>query len=249
MSIFSRKRSPGILTYLSGAVKDAKDDRDYIASVSVLDVPTEYFLYEENSDVKNQGNANSCTAHAAVTALEIQMREAKKFMPPGSELYNYYESRKLNGLFPKDSGSQLRDACKALNKFGNCPEVLMPYDVSQINTPPGFLCDSWAGWWKTASYHRVLDIPTMKKLLTMGVPVMLAIPIYRSFVSSGGVVSMPLAGEQLLGWHAICITGYADTTGFRIVNSWDFSWGNNGRAFLPFEYLTTYDFDAWVHTI
>ena len=131
-----KKRITGRLKKQATLKKDEEDIRDHLLMGSTAD--KRIILKEYSSLVKNQGSANSCTAHAAVLVYEMEQRiNSRRWVIDGSEQFNYYYGRKLGNLFPDDGGAYLRDTCKAMKSYGVCPEKLMPYNAKNINYNPG----------------------------------------------------------------------------------------------------------------
>merc|ERR1712159_460794 len=84
-------------------------------------------------EVYDQGALGSCTANAIAAAFEYC--EAKqgyehKFTP--SRLFIYYNERRMEGTTGSDSGAEIRDGIKSLNRLGVCPETEWPYDISKF---------------------------------------------------------------------------------------------------------------------
>jgi len=230
-----------------GLKKDRKDKRDHV--FSGLTLSPRISLKNYASNIKNQGGMNSCTAHAAILVFEMErkIRHGKYWWIDGSEQHNYYHSRKLNGLFPKDKGSYLRDACKAMHKVGVCPEKLMPYIDYMPNYKPGIFADSFAKFWRIKEYLRLSEIEDVKASLAGYHPVLLGIPVWKNFVMLRDE-DVPLPdNDKSVGGHAVAIIGYDDKKkAFLIQNSWRTAWGKFGRAWLPYEYLELVPWwDAW----
>ena len=242
------KRITGELVIQTGVIEDKPDERDYVASATAEEIPEAFTLRTYAPKVKSQGQAGSCTAHAAVTAYEIEAKVlGKRWFIEGSEQYNYYHSRVLGSLFPEDKGAYLRDACKVMAQRGNCPEMLSPYNAFDINREQGAFTDSFARFFKAQLYTRIIDIDTMKANIANGHPIMIGIPIYASFRMWGDpAVPMPAPGEKKLGRHAVVLLGYSDAQqSFQLFNSWDSNWGSRGYAWIPYAYLEQYGYDAW----
>ena len=231
-----------------GVKKDKKDRRDFLGSGMTDKPKIDLGIYA--STIKNQGVMNSCSGHAAILVFEMErkIRHGKHWWIDGSEQHNYYYSRKLNGLFPKDVGSYLRDACKVMHKIGVCPEKLMPYIDYLPNYKPGLFTNSFANFWKIKKYIRQTSINTIKNSLYHKHPVMLGVPVWKEFLTLREKdVPLPDTNKKSLGGHAITIIGYDDRQkAFHIQNSWRTTWGKFGRAWLPYKYLEMVPWwDAW----
>jgi len=86
-----------------------------------------------------------------------------------------------------------------------------------------------------------MNLNTVRQWLNAGKPVGVLVSLTQSFMSPiNGVVSFEASVHP--GRHAVVIVGYGnDRDGvehFLICNSWGASWGVNGHAWLPHNYLT-----------
>lgn len=230
-----------------GALQDPLDTRDHITGYKPIGIlPSIVNLSTYASEVRQQGSANSCTAYSAVAVYEMESRINREEFVEGSEQYNYYNSRILNGLFPDDKGSYLREAFKVIHDFGDCPEKLMPYNDKDINYNPGIFCGAFARFFRIKEYLRILSVPGIKESLNQNHPVSLAIPVTEAWI---GLTkdTIPAYDNKVVGGHAIYIIGYDDNkVAFMIQNSWGKNWADKGRAWLPYSYV--YDcpwFDCW----
>jgi C1A family cysteine protease len=82
----------------------------------------------------------------------------------------------------------------------------------------------------------------MKGCLASGYPFVFGFTVYESFesqqVAQSGVLSMPAAGETIVGGHAVLAVGYDDSkNAFIIRNSWGDGWGLAGYFYMPYAYL------------
>lgn len=245
LSLFKKKRrNTTPCSFETGALKDPEDTRDHLTSISQEELP-KIVVLDGIGKPKQQGRANSCTAHAVVSVYEQELVLNKRDLVEGSEQYNYYQSRILNDLFPEDQGSYLRDAVKILRNNGCCPEKLMPYDDKDINYNPGIFCDSFAKFFKIKEYVRILSVPGMKKELANNHPIALSVPIYNDWFMSTGLINRP-SGTSI-GGHAVKVYGYNEYEQvFLFQNSWGSNWGIEGNGKLPFDYVYQAEwFDAW----
>lgn len=203
--------------------------------------------------VEDQGQLGSCTANAAVGAVEYLDNRIDKTYKNYSRLFLYYNERKLEHTTLIDSGAYIRDAIKALNRYGVCTEETWPYDISKYAVRPSIGAYKEALKYIETSYMRVNQTEQeMMSALFLGYPIILGFSVYESFesdtVAQTGVVPMPGQGEKLLGGHAVLAVGYDQSKRqFICRNSWGSGWGLQGYFLIPFDYLTNGDLaeDMW----
>lgn len=249
--IFRKKERISSPAFFStGTIPDNKDERDYVFSNGInQSLPSRYtWLRQYESDIKQQGKANSCTAHAAVFVWEMEnringLKENRDFLE-GSEHYVYYNGRINGGLFPKDAGVSIRDVLKAMKEKGISSERLCPYDENNINRKPTFYSDVCASLFKITEYYRITSIEDMKASILANHPVILGTKIYSNWINCEGTIPDPNNTEN--GGHCIVADAYDDKKGFWICNSWGINWGNRGGAWIPYKYLENIGWwDAW----
>jgi hypothetical protein len=93
----------------------------------------------------------------------------------------------------------------------------------------------------------------MRTALSMGFPIVLAIPIYSDFGTQIHapyyIYDEPAEGAIIEGYHAICLVGYDDDLagigGFKFLNSWGTSFGDSGAAYLSYNFTDNYATEAW----
>lgn len=89
------------------------------------------------------------------------------------------------------------------------------------------------------------SIKRVRLALTHGFPVATALPVFDTFFNPLAVndytIQMPADGARSTGSHAVILTGY-DTKKqiVRVKNSWGESWGDEGEANLPFDYIRNF---------
>ncbi len=160
-----------------------------------------------------------------------------------SRLFIYYNERVIEHTVDSDSGAQIRDGMKSVNKQGVCPETLWSYDTEKFNVRPANPCYTEALNHQTLSYHRVPQILNqMKGCLLEGYPFVFGFTVYESFesptVAKTGKLNMPKKNESVVGGHAVVAVGYNDTSKrFIVRNSWGAGWGIKGYFTIPYDYL------------
>lgn len=214
--------------------------------------PSEFSLRNKTGKILDQGQLSSCTAHAAVEGRDLLRRHLD---PPLSRLYVYAGERRREtsaGQPLKDTGADPVDALAYMTSNGICEESLWPYDPSQVDVDPPANLAANAAKYKITQSQRLNcpDILATKTMLLRGIPVMLAIAVYQSFMSAvvaqTGQISMPGCRtywdphdsiDPCVGGHEVLCIGYSDTTQtLTCQNSWGPSWGDNGFFYLPYAY-------------
>jgi C1A family cysteine protease len=225
---------------------DLPDFRDfpYAAAAPLLaSLPPMVDLKALCPPVYDQGQLGSCTANAIGGAFEFELMKQNAAVFAPSRLFIYYNERAIEGTVSTDSGAQVRDGLKTVNKQGVCPETSWPYNITEFAIKPYQSCYTDALTHLATSYHAVArDLNQMKACLAAGYPFVIGFTVYQSFespaVAQSGVLNMPLASESVLGGHAVLVVGYDDSTSrFIIRNSWGTGWGMQGYFTMPYDYL------------
>lgn len=238
-----------------GWKKDLPDKRDKYHSFSFCyPHPKSIDLRHKCPPVYNQEKLGSCTANAIAAAYEfdqVKQGENSAFMP--SRLFIYYNEREKEGHTDSDSGAEIRDGIKSINKQGVCPEDMWPYNISEFTKKPTEVCYQTALNHRAVRYKRVLhDLAHLKACLKSGLPFVFGFAVYESFesteVGETGKMKMPRAGEKMLGGHAVMAVGYDDAKKHFIVrNSWGTEWGDDGYFYMPYDFIQDSDYcsDFW----
>lgn len=231
------------------------DFRDHPLKVSKrVSLPTSVDLRAGMPAVYDQGDLGSCTANAAAACLAFDLKRQKLPIVTPSRLFIYYEERVIEKTVTQDSGAQLRDAAKVLNRFGACDEKLMPYVISKFKTKPTDAQVADAATRKIKTYQAIdnSNIDNLRACLASGFPFMFGFTVYESFeseaVAKTGKVPMPKKTEKVLGGHAVDGCGYDDAKKAVLVrNSWSSDWGIGGYCWMPYAYLTNLNLasDFW----
>lgn len=252
-----------------GWVRDLPDPRDFLFSAPgpvlkalppAVDLMPEFAVY-------NQGRIGSCTANALAGAVQfdrIKSNQSPAFVP--SRLFIYYNERQVEGHIGNDSGAQLRDGIKTLQKYGVCPESDWSYDDtpapseggpfpagSKPATKPNAPSYADALNYTITAYQRLT--PTLSQLqgcLASGFPFVFGFTVFNAWYSQTPppkVIPLPSANDSVAGGHAVLCVGYDNATNlFKIRNSWGPNVGDHGYFFMPYAYLTSANLasDFWV---
>jgi C1A family cysteine protease len=194
--------------------------------------------------VLNQESLGACVANAFSNNMKFLFSQEKINIYQPSRLYLYFMSRVMIDGSSKndDTGTQLSSMIQAINEYGSCNEISMPYNISTFTTSPNQVQLTQAFQNSKVTYTSVAqNLQSIKNCLCNKLPVTIGINVYDSFesdsVSKTGIVPMPnVATENLLGGHCVLIVGY-NATQFICMNSWGVTWGSSGYFYLPIAYV------------
>ena len=226
-----------------GWLPDVPDFRDLRYGdhyrVNEAAMPSKVSIRANMSPVRDQGQLGSCTGFSTCAAVEYLI---PVFVV--SPLFVYYEERAAEGSIKSDAGANIRTGIKVLNKIGAAQEAKWPYNdgPTKFMRKPTKTVVKDAGKRKLTTYLRCASRLQVMSALASLKPVVIGFSCYASLESAAvdktGVVPMPKPTERMIGGHAICLTGFDQSTKlFEFKNSWGTSWGDNGYGYLPFDYL------------
>ena len=227
---------------------------------TLASLPTSVDLSAYLPPVGQQGTANCCSAWVLGYYLKSYQegREwgwdvrtaAHQFSP--SWLYN----QRPAGDCTSDDGMSFSSALHLLQSQGAATLAAFPYDQNDICTQPSAEVMAGAYPYRIASYANVFcgagtaDLTVLKTLLSQGVPVAMAMPVYDSFYDGAertpAFIDCPSAGETYWGGHGMLVVGYDDAIGgFKAVNSWGLAWGDRGYCYLSYAFVQQKVWEAW----
>jgi C1A family cysteine protease len=240
---------------------DKPDKRDFLFTTLETAYPPEIDLRPRDAEfIFDQGYLGSCASNAACALMSFLDKKysAINAFFHYSRLFNYYETRKIQGTIDYDSGATIRDTMKAMSKVGCAGESTFPYIEENYKFAPSQEAYDTAAHHKLtsymASYWRIMQPMQLKQSLADGFPVMLGVEIYESFDSvwtaATGVIPMPdKEKEYSLGGHALLAMGYTTLDdGYEYIiarNSWGADWGEKGYCYIPMAFLGRYITDMW----
>jgi len=233
------------------------DHRDFIGYPSPV-APPAFAQLPIQPPIRDQGQEGACTGFSSTGGYEALV------MPHGdnslySPAFTYYQAR-LNERSPgEDAGASLSDVMDVALKLGFALESEMPYVVGGYASMPSARAESDALAHRITSYARCPTLADMKAAILAGQPVILGIVVYESFETIGadGIVPIPGPTEQALGGHAILLWAYGECAGApgpdyaTANNSWSTRFGDNGKVYFPYAYLSNrnFTFEAWTFSV
>jgi len=238
-----------------GCDKDLPDARDYgfVRPPELIALPPGIDLRAKCPPVDDQGQTESCTAHAPRAAFWIDHRRQNLGDFLYSRRFLWYNTRKLEGTIAINTGCSIRDVFKTMAKDGVCEEKKWPFLPSKYAQKPLLGCYNAAKKHKAIQYMALAQDPAqVKACLASGYPVIFGFRVPQSFESAEmaktGIMKMPSSKEQRLGGHAVSAVGYQDLDSMMIVrNSWSEKWGLAGYFMMPYEFFfsSSEAFDFW----
>lgn len=202
-----------------------------------------------HAPVFDQGALGSCTANAIGKAFEFaQRRQGLEDYAP-SRLFIYYGEREIEDSIHFDSGAEIRDGLKVVNKLGAPHETLWPYNVGRFTVKPAAAAYTDGEQHQALGYAAVeVKTTAVKAALAAGFPVVIGFTVYTSFFNIGrdGFMPLPKPSEGVEGGHAVLLMGYArmkapwDTYAkdYGIyLNSWGDLFGDAGFFYAPLGWM------------
>jgi hypothetical protein len=169
--------------------------------------------------VYDQGPVPSCVGWAMATAKTSQERFDKRRTVRFDGL-GFYSQIALPG-----GGAYIRDALKLAVTTGVTSEKGKPHRI--------------------ASYAAVnpRDHDAVRHAIFTGRGLLIGFAVTRQWAQGGGREFAPSDGD-VLGGHGMYVTGY-EPAGPVGTNTWGLSWGDRGRAVLPWAYWDAHVWECW----
>ena len=223
-----------VLFESKGALPPQTDLRDYTIAAMTTTYPNTFALSPLPA-VKNQGAVGSCVAHTASEILEyFNQLETGKYTRLSTDFIYGMQGIEFNRL---ESGMYLRDACKIVNKYGDCKYSTINTNTEQPKCTRALaevLSDEIydeAENQRVLSYARCNTDDAIKHALMNYGPVLGSTKWHDKNHFEGKIVRFDKSSEG--GYHAIMIYGW-NKDGWLCQNSWGKNWQGDGRFVLPF---------------
>lgn len=206
-------------------------------------IPSEVELRPDFPSVYNQLLTSSCTGNMGAGIYQYGLKQAglPDFMP--SRLEIYYNARMNEGSTNRDSGAEIKDVLKGMNKLGVCSEKTWSFNNPVTKKP------SDAAYLEAKSniIHNYAtlnntNLDELRHCLAHKFPIGFGFTVYSSFeteeVAKSGTVLFPTDSEWVVGGHAVILVGYNDKLQiFYVRNSWGADWGDEGYFTMPYKYV------------
>lgn len=206
-------------------------------------LPEAYDMSGDFVPVGNQGGLGSCVAWATgyYARSYIAHRNFKweySIDHIASPLWLYGKTINYMG---KDygQGTSILSAMDILVRYGCNSIAYTPY--TDALTPPD-LTDKDSYIFRINSYKSIncKDREAIKYELSKNNPVIFSLTLHDDFFgyytgvyNGDGPYNYP-NNSFAASRHALCLVGYDNSKGYKLVNSWDTSWGENGYGWISF---------------
>lgn len=219
-----------------GALLSKVDLRDYKVQAVATDIVE--FKLDNLPTIKNQYSVCSCVAHALSYILEwFNQIETNEYRELSVGFIYGMQGVEFNRV---GEGMYLRDACKIIQKYGDCLNDTVPFNVEMpecYNYLKNRLNDevyNEALICKVDSYAKCETDEAVKYALIKYSPVAMSVKWYVDCkLDDDGVISFDTTSKS--GYHAVMVYGFNER-GWLCQNSYGKGWGNDGRFVLPYEH-------------
>lgn len=210
----------------------------------------------------DQGSWGSCTGNAAAENEDTLAVLQGKPDPESSRMAPYNLARIIDGTpLTEDSGALVSNVSTALQRTGNCPEALFPYDAKSFATDPRDIpaCAAAMNVQREIFGYHLRTVTAIKAALKMGAAARFGFQCPTSLLDDATAESgliLPPDASGFDGGHSMAIRGWDDEKdfgvkyaghevvgGFLLMQSWGPGWGcgaygrSQGFAWIPYLYF------------
>lgn len=240
-------RNGGQTVRLGGYLRDMPRPMaaEVVTERSVETLPPTMDLRAHCTAIEDQKTLGSCTANAAVGALEYHRKKNGVDPSDLSRLFVYYNTRRLKGRIGEDCGASIAESMAAVLAYGAPRSDLWPYDdkARWKDEPPQEVYEN-ATLNEAVQYARVSSGVGVLGAVAAGFPVSFGIFLPKfAYDVAGQTGAVPelteaqWAGEPA-GGHAMLIVGYDLLRKLYLVrNSWGPHYGDGGYLTIPFSVM------------
>jgi hypothetical protein len=230
--------------------------------------------YQGIPPVGDQGQTNTCTGWAASYYYKTYQEWLERgwgltngVLPNHNHVFSpsfVYNQVTANPDENCDDGAQIGDALELIVNEGDLPWSQFLFNPLNCSIQPTPAQQETALEYRGTSYGAFFIsrgppsgpqqnhyLTPLRQRLANNDPFVLGFPVYSEFdnYQCNQVVEPPADPGTYRGLHAAAVVGYDDTWAgvgaFKIVNSYGSSWGCYGYAWLSYEFVRKYAWEAW----
>jgi GNAT superfamily N-acetyltransferase len=181
------------------------------------------------------------------TLAEIGHAKEERF----NKIYTFVRSRIMEGTFPgtPQMGHSGITLLRVMRMYGLMPMQVWPVDGRPWPpTLPDPATEEQAKPYRVRSYHRIIDLEAVRFAIAYSNPVSTAVPITPQWLNADqGRIETPKDWIEFTDLHAVCLVGYDDEGRvLKFRNNWGKEWGDEGFGYLPYEYWSRFQMEAWI---
>lgn len=208
---------------------------------------------DPDASIADQGQLGICSAKSCCNGPLVKIAiDEGKYKEPFSAFFTYSLENYYGGD-PGSAGADYQTLGNVCKTYGAVTNSIMPDSgqTTDINlTLPSLALMTEATKFKTPSYSWLVQVTDDTRsqasvdaicaALAQGYIVLFGIIVCENFMDvTGPNCVIPIPSGDVLGLHSIRIIDYNCTTRqFLMYNTWGASWGDNGAAWMSFDWVT-----------
>lgn len=195
--------------------------------------------------IRDQGDEGACTGFGTTRAIQAALNLPASLSPQ----FNYFNGRVIEATQDVDAGAMIGDVLDATDLYGCATESVYPYVAGSYAARPTL--DAYADATDLKGrFKRERLVGSMQLRAALAQPntlVVLGFSVFEYFESDAmaksGLLQLPVADEQFLGGHCVCVDGFdsrkidAPVPYLWVPNSWSGSWALGGWFKMPLAYV------------